>query len=458
MVKIPELPGNYRTGDVVNGHVLTPRGHWVPLAEAASRGAQPRRYLDTQVSTLRDSDAPTQVSRERPRAPQTTYSAQPQAAWVPGTTTTAAPTPSPQAAAREAAARDAATRPAAGPRTTTPMRPTAAPSTTARQGQGATPPPPASGYSSPVAPPPPAAAYRQGPGGPTGAPAPGGPYAPPPPRAGQNLPRVGANPSTAGPTIRPSGPTSGGSASNVPPPTIRQRKRGGGVIGFAVVAFILFQIISAFARNVPDFFDTDPVVEWETSAPAEVVPEFEVFVENWEVWATDFSPGYLVDLRADDRGDELIGVSLEIEALDADGAVLATASDWVQINGDEPVRAIGTLDEGIDASEIDDLNVVIDAFTLVASDAAVVVTDWELAEDDGGPPVVLVTVDSVGSEALSYARVWVVLRDETGAAVAGGSGYESELEPGEVREVGVVLWDLAELPEDFTIEAGATGE
>ena len=61
-MKIPEIPGNYRPGDVVNGRVLTERGHWVEIDNARADGLV-RRHLSTEVSTVRDSDKP---SREIP--------------------------------------------------------------------------------------------------------------------------------------------------------------------------------------------------------------------------------------------------------------------------------------------------------------------------------------------------------------------------------------------------------
>ncbi|NLF05087.1 MAG: hypothetical protein GX593_08845 [Actinomycetales bacterium] len=39
MVKIPELPGGYQPGDVVNGHVLTEGGNWVPVETAPTHSA-----------------------------------------------------------------------------------------------------------------------------------------------------------------------------------------------------------------------------------------------------------------------------------------------------------------------------------------------------------------------------------------------------------------------------------
>jgi len=202
MVKIPELPGNYRPGDVVNGHVLSPRGHWIPLADAPSRGVEPRRYLETQVSTMRDSNSPTRVARERPRG-QGAYGAPPSAtppapAWVPGTTTaqtriySPAPTVTPASAQSPAPAR-------------------------ARPG-AATP-----------------------------------------------LPRVGATPSTMAPPAQrppsdtstpnphpPSGPVRGGPTDTPPSPT--QRSGRGRLFGIIVVVFILVQVISRIARDLPDLF------------------------------------------------------------------------------------------------------------------------------------------------------------------------------------------------------------
>lgn len=42
-VKFPEMPGGYRPGDVVNGHILTERGHWIPVDDPvalANHGVQ----------------------------------------------------------------------------------------------------------------------------------------------------------------------------------------------------------------------------------------------------------------------------------------------------------------------------------------------------------------------------------------------------------------------------------
>jgi len=76
MVKIPEMPGSYEPGDVVNGHILTPRGNWVPLGDPRAAGLRPR-YLDQGVSTVRDPSSPA------PEAP-TTMSASTSGVHPPG--------------------------------------------------------------------------------------------------------------------------------------------------------------------------------------------------------------------------------------------------------------------------------------------------------------------------------------------------------------------------------------
>ncbi len=69
MVKIPELPGNYRPGDVVNGFVLTTRGHWVPVDNARAEGLK-LRYLGSAVSTVHDPDKPSsEIPRRQAQGP-----------------------------------------------------------------------------------------------------------------------------------------------------------------------------------------------------------------------------------------------------------------------------------------------------------------------------------------------------------------------------------------------------
>jgi len=68
-VNIPELPGSYRPGDVVGGFVLTERGHWVPVDSPRAGNLRRRRFLSTQVSTLRDPDKPSsELSPQQARA------------------------------------------------------------------------------------------------------------------------------------------------------------------------------------------------------------------------------------------------------------------------------------------------------------------------------------------------------------------------------------------------------
>lgn len=112
MVKIPEQPGSYRPGDVVNGHVLTERGHWIPLADAPARGARPRRYLAPQVSTLRAADSPSELANEnRPPAARSAPAA--------GSAPAARPTP-PSGQLPRVQARPSASRPAPAPRPVAP--------------------------------------------------------------------------------------------------------------------------------------------------------------------------------------------------------------------------------------------------------------------------------------------------------------------------------------------------
>lgn len=404
MVKIPDIPGNYRAGDVVNGHVLSPRGHWISLADAAARGVTPRRYLDTQVSTMRDADTPTQVMRGQPR--------------------TARPTAGPTAAPRPAAPRPATY--AAGS-TTTP-RAAAPPPATYAAGSTTTPrvtaPPPAQPR---VTAPPPAQ--------PRGT-------APPPP-----LPRVAAAPSASRPVPAPP------PASGRPRSSSNQSPVRGKVIGFIVVAFILFQIVMSIARSAGDMFSSaEPDLTGEAWGEP-VANEVDVDVTHREVWTADGVSYFLVELAPADPIDAPVAVSIFVEALDGEDLGSGDGSAWVILTDDEPVRVIGEIEEA-DGENVTDVEVYIEAYAYDGPVRVLEVLDWDLDATEA-PPVVAVRVENAGDDEGDEGFVVVVVRDAEGQIVSGAVEWAWAIEAGDEGVVDVTLWDLEELPEGATIEVTA---
>ncbi|NLF05088.1 MAG: hypothetical protein GX593_08850 [Actinomycetales bacterium] len=421
MVKIPELPGSYRPGDVVNGHVLSPRGHWVSLADAASRGIRVRRYLDTQVSTIRDSEAPTPVLRERPRAqgPTATYQLPPVPPQPPISGTTTAPP-------RVSQPRPATPPPPGPARTPTPARtpahgPAPLPRVQATPSTFAAPPPPAT--------PPPA---RTGPGGATS-------------------PSGTANPYAA----RPSPPRP------APPRSSNNQSAGRKIIGIIVVAFILFQVLSGILRSI-DFasFGSSPT-EGETSTEYVAAEEpawsdEDVDVSNLEWWSDDTTAQFLADTITTTDGESSLSIRVYVEAFDAEENYLGDGTSWVTLRPGELTRSTGFL-EVDDPEAIAELVPSITVLSQREEVSALEVVSWDV-----GDTSMWLTADAeilVGAEDdATDVQAVAVVRDESGAILAGATEYEPELPAGETSTVSINLWALPELPEGATVEVTAAAE
>src|SRR5690606_27488864 len=173
--------------------------------------------------------------------------------------------------------------------------------------------------------------------------------APPPPRpqtrpsvaAPAALPRVAANPSASRPVPAPPRASNGSSQSSA----------RGKLIGIIVVAFVLFQIISAIARTVGDNFSSDgPAFESETSDMpwATDLEEVDVDVTHHEVWTAQGVGYYLVEVAPTEPLDVPVGVSITVETPDGSGS----DSTWVILTGDEPVRVLGELGDADDDADL----------------------------------------------------------------------------------------------------------
>ncbi|MDQ2624446.1 MAG: hypothetical protein M3Y20_04715 [Actinomycetota bacterium] len=232
-----------------------------------------------------------------------------------------------------------------------------------------------------------------------------------------------------------------------------QSSARGKLIGIIVVAFVLFQIISAIARTVGDNFSSDgPAVESETSDMpwATDLDEVDVDVTHHEVWTAQGVGYYLVEVAPTEPLDVPVGVSITVETPDGSGS----DSTWVVLTGDEPVRVLGELGDADADADLAGVEVYTDAYAYDGPVRAIEVVDWELLET-GSPPVVAVHVQDTGDDEGDYGFVVVVVRDDSGQVVSGATEWAWALEDGEGGVVDVTLWDLEELPEGATIEVTA---
>lgn len=440
MVKIPELPGSYRPGDVVNGHVLTPRGHWVSLDEAAARGVRPRRWLSSQVSTIRDPSSP---SRLLDRATAMKY--------------TARELERAEAYQRQAVARRAASS-SASPRTAAPQtaqsqtaqtrtaQPTAAPQTTASTQVPA--PPPAQPYRTEVTPPPPAQAYR-----PQVAP-------PPPPQAGnapnprvaappRPLPRVGATPSA-------SGPVRGGATSPGPATTTRKKSGLGRLVWFFIIAFVIYRVVVASIDTAGDAFpDLGDIDDFPSAFELPEDPEVEVV--NEEMWQSGEGTFFLYDVTTTEPLDHTVSISGSVEAFDADDELVGTGWVSASVAPGSRARIVGYIvPEDAEVGTLDTEYLVHDFQAYrSASEGSLRVVDSTVVP--GSSSLSIEVVVEAQDEEVSMGVVTVVVRDEDGVPVAGSSGYVWEVPVGGTETTVVQIWELVSVPPGSTVEIQANG-
>jgi len=402
-VKIPEIPGNYRPGDVVNGFILTERGHWVAASNPRAAGLR-RRYLSTQVSTIRDPAAPSSVLSGQAAA-TTARTAAPRTA---APQTTAPQTAAPRTAAPQTAAPRTAAHQTAAPRTATPTHQARA--------------------------------------------QPGGVYAPAP---GQQQPastnRRGVGCLVAivvffvilGLVVTAIGRIASSFSSQVDnyteetwagEPEVEGEDRiatGDDWPGHEVVPGE-----DVADGEEPGSSDSDPsTLPWRLSD--EEVALFEL--ASWEVWHDEYSSHYVISVAAPGLERPYVSTSVSIEAVDADGVVHET-SDFVSVRWGEPTVSIGFFPEVFDA-EVTELRATFAPIGARNDRGEYAVWFEEGTVDSSGyRPVIRGTIAADGDEAPAALRLTVVVRNEDGDILNIGTGHPPVPEPGETAEVEFSLW------------------
>lgn len=405
-MKIPEIPGSYQPGDVVNGHVLTERGHWVELGNDRAAGLR-RRYLSTNVSTVRDPDKPSSE--------------------LSGTE-------------RQAAAYSASHTP-----TPPPPGPPPSPGPTYSQG-----PPDAQGPSQPPGP-----TYSAGPprsAGPTPAQgpspytasAPGGP--------------------TSGPQQQPQ--KKNGCAGCLVVAVVVLAAIGLIVAALSSAADRLRADADSPGEIV---WEEDEPASWdEELADVDVdIPEMRQFrlddeelalveLEQWEVFHAEYASHYVLTIGAPGLERPHANLSISVEATDEDG-VVHEFTESVTLRWGMPVTAVGYFRERLE-SEIVDLDMTIT--TTFAHDGIAEYTPWvETYTVDTSGIRSLLTLDLVaeGDGAPSIGRLTTVVRDEEGQIINVGSTYLALPEPGTTVTVELYLWGEEPVLDDDDVDFSLIG-
>lgn len=392
-MRIPELPGSYRPGDVVNGHVLTERGHWVPVDSPRAGNLRRRRFLSTQVSTIRDPDKPSsELSGQQARAAATA------------------------ARAQHAPARGHQ-RPAQEPGPQQPVHQQPAPRGAVVPGSPSSATPPVNPYLSGRATP------RAARGGPAPAPAPT-----------PNRGRRGCLGCLVLVIL----------AIGFLVPIVQ------GVRGF-------FDNLSAPEPEWSIDWDEDGLPEDEGAAwateepetdPGQTAPSFRLTdeeaalfeVSGWEVWHSEYSSHFVLTVAAPGLERPRVGASVKIEAVDAHG-VTHEASDFVSLRYGAPTVSLGFFPEAFDA-EVTELRATFTPLGVRNEEQDYEVEVLEGTVDStAGRPWVEATIAAEGSgEPPASLRLTVVVRDADGAVRNLGIAYPSPPEPGEEALVEFPLW------------------
>lgn len=493
MADIPELPGSYRPGDVVNGHILTERGHWVELGSERAKGLRPR-FLGTQVSTIRDPDKPASElsGREREAAERAMHGSPYQPApYQPAPQQPPAPAghgarpaqPTGQSAS-PGAQQPGPQQPRAqqpGPRQPRPQQPQQ-PYGSPPQGQAAQHPGPAQQRPSPQHPGPQrpdaqqssqpyGAAGRAHPGGPQqpgpqqqhnpygpprqsptghGAPAPGHapssanlPYgAPPPGKAPSAGAPYGAPPSQGG--TGPHGQSQGQPAPAQGGNTTTKISCGGCLVALVVIIAVIVGIVVAVNVASSSLSSTPEPPAWEEGVPDDAedwatAAKDLTELTSWETWQAKYASHYAVTIAAPGLDHPGVLVTARLEATDANGNT-HELHEFATLRWGEPVQVVGYFPEPLEAEVVDMELTVESAYAPDLGEYDAWVEDFELIDSAGLRPGLRLHLEAKGDHAPGGGRVVVVVRDDAGQIVNLGSAFPDPPAPGETVEADIYLW------------------
>lgn len=417
MADIPELPGSYRPGDVVNGHILTERGHWVELGSERAKGLRPR-FLGTQVSTIRDPDKPASElsGREREAAERAMH----------GSPYRPAPyQPAPQQP------------PAPAGHGARPAQPT---------GQSASPGAQQPGPQQPRAQQPgprqPGPQQQHNPYGPPGhsstghgAPAPG--HAP----SSANLP-YGAPPSQGG--TGPHGQSQGQPAPARGGNTTTKIGCGGCLVALVVIIAVIVGIVVAVNVASSSLSSTPEPPAWEEGVPDDAedwatAAKDLTELTSWETWQAKYASHYAVTIAAPGLDHPGVRVTARIDATDADGNT-HELHEFMTLRRGEPVQVVGYFPEPLEAEVVDMELTVESAYAPDLGEYDAWVEDFELIDSAGLRPGLRLHLEAKGDHAPGGGRVVVVVRDDAGQIVNLGSAFPDPPAPGETVEADIYLW------------------
>lgn len=412
MADIPELPGSYRPGDVVNGHILTERGHWVELGSERAKGLRPR-FLGTQVSTIRDPDKPASElsGREREAAERAMH----------GSPYQPAPQQPPAPAGHGARpAQPTGQSASPGAQQPGPQQPRA-------QQPGPRQPRPQQQHN-PYGPP------RQSPTG-HGAPAPG--QAP-----SSANPPYGAPPSQGG-----TGPH--GQSQSRPAPaqggnTTTKISCGGCLVALVVIIAVIVGIVVAINVASSSLSSTPEPPAWEEGMldDAEDWPTAAkdlTELTSWETWQAEYASHYAVTIAAPGLDHPGVLVTARIDATDADGNT-HELHEFATLRWGEPVQVVGYFPEPLEAEVVDMELTVESAYAPDLGEYNAWVEDFELIDPAGLRPGLRLHLGAKGDHAPNGGRVVVVVRDDAGQIVNLGSAFPDPPAPGETVEADIYLW------------------
>lgn len=477
MADIPELPGSYRPGDVVNGHILTERGHWVELGSERAKGLRPR-FLGTQVSTIRDPDKPASElsGREREAAERAMHGSPYQPApYQPAPQQPPAPAghgarpaqPTGQSAS-PGAQQPGPQQPRAqqpGPRQPRPQQPQQ-PYGSPPQGQAAQHPGPAQQRPSPQHPGPqrPDAQQSSQPYGAAGRAHPGGPQQPGPqqhnpygpPRqspTGHGAPAPGHAPSSANlpygapPSQGGTGPH--GQSQGQPAPaqggnTTTKISCGGCLVALVVIIAVIVGIVVAVNVASSSLSSTPEPPAWEEGVPDDAedwatAAKDLTELTSWETWQAKYASHYAVTIAAPGLDHPGVLVTARLEATDANGNT-HELHEFATLRWGEPVQVVGYFPEPLEAEVVDMELTVESAYAPDLGEYDAWVEDFELIDSAGLRPGLRLHLEAKGDHAPGGGRVVVVVRDDAGQIVNLGSAFPDPPAPGETVEADIYLW------------------
>ena len=464
MADIPELPGSYRPGDVVNGHILTERGHWVELGSERAKGLRPR-FLGTQVSTIRDPDKPASElsGREREAAERAMHGSPYQPAPY-------------QPAPQQPRAQQTGPR---QPRPQQPQQPYGSPP----QGQAAQHPGPAQQRPSPQHPGPqrPDAQQSSQPYGAAGRAHPGGPQQPGPqqqhnpygpPRqspTGHGAPAPGHAPSSANlpygapPSQGGTGPH--GQSQDQPAPaqggnTTTKIGCGGCLVALVVIIAVIVGIVVAVNVASSSLSSTPEPPAWEEGVPDDAedwatAAKDLTELTSWETWQAKYASHYAVTIAAPGLDHPGVLVTARLEATDANGNT-HELHEFATLRWGEPVQVVGYFPEPLEAEVVDMELTVESAYAPDLGEYDAWVEDFELIDSAGLRPGLRLHLEAKGDHAPGGGRVVVVVRDDAGQIVNLGSAFPDPPAPGETVEADIYLWGETSI-EDGNVELTVIG-